>query len=153
MLLAKHNLLLKLVMFPAVSAIFMISLTSLDSHAQEFDETCPCFTYEEVKSLFQQATHLPANGGTSECSAQDYSAECAAAIVVMDQNYETIAQASVNWYDYDPGNCQYTASDPAATRNVNWPYPAPEATARACFRIISSVISESDDSGKCDIFP
>ena len=145
----------KLLMFPVVSAVVLMSLISVELRAQDIKETCPCFNYEEVESIFQSGVHLTEEEGMSDCTAQDYSVECNAEIIVRDQNYTIVAQARVDWFDFDPGGCEYidTTSDPAVERNVSWPHPAPEATARACFNIISSVIAKSDTSGKCNTFP
>jgi hypothetical protein len=155
MVLAERKSFHKLLMFPAVSAMVLMSLINLESRAQDVNETCPCFNYEEVESIFLSGVHLTEEEGMSDCSTEDYSVECNAEIVVWDQNYTIVAQARVDWFDFDPGGCKYidTASDPAVERNVSWPHPAPEATARACFNIITSVIAKSDTSGKCNTFP
>jgi hypothetical protein len=152
---AERNTLRKLLMSPAMFAVVLISLTSLETNAQDANVSCPCFSYEEVESIFQSGEQLTAEEGMSECIAEDYSVECKAEVVVWDQNYEIIAQARVNWYDFDPSRCDYidTAGNPGVERNVNWPHPAPEATARACFDIISSVIAKSDTSGRCNTYP
>jgi hypothetical protein len=145
----------KLSMIPAVSAVVLMSLISREILTQDENETCPCFSYEEVESIFLSGEQLAVEGGTSNCSAEDYDVECKAEVIVWDQNYETIAQASVKWYDFDPSRCDYidTTGNPGVERNVTWPHPAPEATARACFNIISSVIAKSDTSGKCNTYP
>jgi len=98
---------------------------------------------------------LATEDGISDCSATDYGVECNAEVIVWDQNYVTIAQASINWYDFDPSRCDYSDSmgNPGVERNVTWSHPAPEATARACFNIISNVIAKSDTSGKCNTYP
>ena len=145
----------KLSMIPAVSAVVLMSLVSREILTQDENETCPCFSYEEVESIFLSGEQLAVEEGTSNCSAEDYDVECNAEVIVWDQNYETIAQASVKWYDFDPSRCDYidTTGNPGVERNVTWPHPAPEATARACFNIISSVIAKSDTSGKCNTYP
>ena len=142
-------------MFPAVSAVVLMSLISLETYAQDESETCPCFSYEEAESIFLSSEHLTEEQGMSNCSAQDYSVECSAEVTVWDQDYTIVAQARVDWFDIDPGGCEYidTTGDPDVQRKVRWPHPAPEATARACFNIISSVIAKSDISGKCDTYP
>ena len=98
---------------------------------------------------------LTAEEGESTCSAQDYSVEFNAEVVNLDQDYETIAQARIQWYDFDPSRCNYidTIGNPGVERNITAPHPAPEATARACFDIISSVIEKSDTTGKCRTYP
>jgi hypothetical protein len=145
----------RLLVFPAVSLVVLISLTSIDTYAQEDNETCPCFSYEEVESMFLNGAQLTAAEGESTCRAKDYSVECNAEVIVWDQNYTTLATAFVEWFDFDSGRCAYidTVGNPGVERKVRWPHPAPEATARACFNIISSVIKKSDTSGKCDTFP
>jgi len=142
----------KLLMSPAVIAVILMSV---ETHAQDENETCPCFSYEEAESIFMSGEQLTAEKGSSDCNAEDYSVECKAEVIVWDQDYEVIAQASVEWFDFDPSRCVYidTAGNPGVERNVRWPHPAPEATARACFNIISSVIAKSDTSGKCNTFP
>ncbi len=125
------------------------------AQSQSVTETCPCFSYEEVESIFLGGMDLSEEERISDCSAEDYKVECSAEVIIWDQNYELIAKARVDWFDFDPGGCEYinTTFDPGVERNVRWPHPAPEATARACFNIISSVIAKSDRSGKCSTFP
>jgi len=141
--------------FAATLTVVLMSLISMRINAQDVSATCPCFSYEEVESIFQQGEQLTAEQGMSECTAEDYSVECKAEVSVWDENYEVIAQASVSWYDFDPSRCEYVDNsvDPGIERNVRWPHPAPEDTARACFDIISSVIAKSDSSGKCNTYP
>ena len=138
-----------------VVAVVLMSLISMESPAQDEIGTCPCFSYEEVESIFLKGEQLTEEEGTSDCSAQDYSVECSAEVIVWDQNYAIIAKARVDWFDFDPGGCKYidNTPDPDVERNVRWPHPAPEATARACFNIISSVIAKSDTAGKCYTYP
>jgi len=114
-------------------AVVLISLTSMETNAQDANVSCPCFSYEEVESIFQSGEQL----------------------TVWDQNYEIIAQARVDWFDFDPSRCDYidTVGNPGVERNVKWPHPAPEATAKSCFNIISSVIAKSDTSGRCNTYP
>ena len=136
----------------AMSAIVLISL---ESRAQTDDEVCPCFSMEELESIFQMEADLPDEERNSNCAAEDYKVECAAEVVVMDQDYEVIALARVKWLDFDPGGCEYidTRTDPHVERKVRWPHPAPEATARACFNIISSAIAKSDKADNCSTYP
>jgi hypothetical protein len=145
----------KLLVTPAVFTVVLISLISMETHAQDENETCPCFSYEEVESIFLRGEQLTVEQGQSSCNAEDYSVECKAEVVILDQNYEIIAQARVIWFDFDPSRCDYidTADNPGVERNVKWPHPAPEVTARSCFNIISSVIAKSDTSGKCNTYP
>jgi hypothetical protein len=145
----------KLLMIPAVSAAVLMSLISREILTQDENETCPCFSYEEVESTFLSGEKLAAEEGTSSCSAEDYHVEFSAEVIVWDQNYATIAQASVKWYDFDPSRCDYIDStgNPGVERNFTWPHPAPEATVRACFNIISGVIAKLDTSGKCNTYP
>jgi len=139
----------------AVFAVVLMSLVSIEAHAQDENNSCPCFSYEEVESIFLRGEQLTAEEGVSACHTEDYSVECNAEVVVWDQDYAIIAQASVEWFDFDPSHCDYidTVGNPGVERNVSWPHPAPEAVARACFNIISSVIAKSDTSGKCDTYP
>ena len=155
MSLAERKSFRKLLMSPVVSAVVLLSLISMESRAQDTQESCPCFSYEEVESIFQSGVHLTEEEGMSDCSAQDYSVECNAEVTVWDQNYTIVAQARIYWFDFDPGGCVYidTTSDPDVERNIRWPHPAPEATARACFNIISGVIAKSDTSGRCNTYP
>jgi hypothetical protein len=155
MSLAERKSFRKLLMSPVVSAVVLLSLISMGSRAQDTQESCPCFNYEEVESIFQSGVHLTEEEGMSDCSAQDYSVECNAEVIVWDQNYTIVARARIDWFDFDPGGCIYidTTSDPDVERNIRWPHPAPEATARACFNIISGVIAKSDTSGRCNTYP
>jgi hypothetical protein len=141
--------------FPAVLALALTGLISIPLNAQDTSVSCPCFSYEEIESIFQRGEGLTEEQGMTECTAEDYSVECKAEVSLWDQNYEVIAQASVDWYDFDPSRCEYidNAVDPGIERKVRWPHPAPEETARACFDIISSVIAKSDSSGKCNTYP
>ena len=130
-------------------------LISLETQAQDEDKTCPCFSYEEAESIFLAGEQLATEGGVVSCSAEDYDVEMSAEVVVWDQDYTTIAQASVKWYDFDPSRCEYIDSigNAGVERNVRWPHPAPEVTARACFDIITSVIAKSDTAGNCITYP
>ena len=127
----------------------------MELNAQDATATCPCFTYEEVESIFHRGQQQTADEGTSSCNAEDYSAECKAEVVVWNQNDDVISQASLNWYDYDTANCNYVdkAGNPGVERDVQWPHPAPEDTARACYDIIARVIAKSDTSGVCVTYP
>lgn len=125
------------------------------ARAQEEGAGCPCFNYEEVQGLFLSGRKLIASGGGSSCQASDYAVEFKGEVVVIDQNYKTLARASVQWADFDPGRCEYRDAtvEPRVERSEGWPHPAPEATARACFDIISSVIAELDTEGRCRTYP
>ena len=149
---AECNSLFKLL---TVFAVVLMCLISMEANAQDEDASCPCFNYEEVESIYQRGEQLTAEEGSGGCNAEDYSVECKAEVTVWDQDYAVIAQASVVWFDFDPSRCNYidTTGNPGVERNVSWPHPAPEATARACFDIISSVIAKSDTSGKCITYP
>ncbi len=146
----------RLLLFSTVSAVLLMALMSMGLQAQDSTrETCPCFNYEEVESIFLSGVNMTDDEGMVECSAQDYKAECSAKVTITDQDYNVVASASLDWYDYDPGGCEYldTKNDPDVERNARWPHPAPEATARACFNIISNVIKKSDTSGNCNTYP
>ena len=144
-----------LLLLVTVSGFVLTSLNSKEAHAQDEYEPCPCFSYEEVAAIFLDGERLPAGEGKVNCHARDYSVECAAEVAITDQNYATIAKASVSWADFDPSRCEFidTTADPVVDRKVRWPHPAPKATARDCFNIISSVIAESDTSGICNTYP
>ena len=152
MVLAKRKSHHRLIIYLAMSAFALISL---ESRAQSEDETCPCFSMEEVEALFLIQADLPEEDRNTNCGAEDYKVECSAEVVVMDQDYEVIAQAGVDWLDFDPGGCRYTDPrvEPPVEREVRWPHPAPEAIARACFNIISSVIAKSGSDYYCNIYP
>jgi hypothetical protein len=139
----------------AVFAAVLLSLFSMETPAQDENETCPCFSYGEVEAIFLRGQQLTAEEGMSACQTADYSVECNAEVVIWDQDFTLIAQARVDWFDFDPSRCEYidTTGNPGVERSVSWPHPAPEAVARACFNIISSVISKADTTGKCDIYP
>lgn len=135
-----------------------LSLAGLfTTHALAQDESgaCPCFDAQEVEALFLNAERLGEGSGSMSCHAKDYSVECSAEVMVMDANYRTVAQATLKWADFDPSRCRYIdkSVDPPVDRNVSWPHPAPEDTARACFDIIARVIAELDPDGKCTIYP
>jgi hypothetical protein len=138
-----------------ILVILAIALISQESRAQSEDETCPCFSMEEVESTFLIQADLPEEERNTNCTAEDFKVELSAEVVVMDQDYEVIAQARVKWLDFDPGGCEYTdtRTDPNVERKVRWPHPAPEATARACFNIISSVFAKLDTAGNCSTYP
>jgi hypothetical protein len=135
-----------------MSAVILISM---ETRSQDEGGSCPCFSYEDVESIFQRMVQLDSEGGGGSCEAQDYSVEITAELTAWDQDFKTIAQASVAWFDFDPGRCEYidASTEPAFERNISWPHPAPEATARACFDIISEVIAKSDTTGKCNTYP
>ena len=141
-----------LLVFPAV---FSMVLISMEPQAQDEDETCPCFRYAAAASVFLAGEQVAAAGGVVACSAEDYDVEISAEVVVWDQDYATIAQVSVKWYDFDPSRCEYidTVGNAGVERNVSWPHPASEVTARACFDIITSVIAKSDTAGNCVTYP
>ncbi len=145
----------KMFRLSTVFAAILASAINTELRAQDENEACPCFNYDEVQSIFLKGVHPTEESHKSDCSAQDYSVELIAEVVVWDQDYTIVAKARVDWTDYDPGGCEFidTSSDPGVERNVRWPVPAPEALARACFNIISSVIAKSDTSGKCDTYP
>jgi hypothetical protein len=152
---AERNVIRNRLIFPAVSAVVLMNLISMATFAQEENELCPCFSYEEVESIFISGERLAAEGGMISCVAEDYSVEINAEVSVLDQDYTTTAQARVAWYDFDPSRCDYidAKGNPGVERNVRWPHPAPEVTARACFDIISKVIAKLDSSGNCIIYP
>ena len=93
--------------------------------------------------------------GMIDCSSQDYSVEVNAEVVIWDPEYSVVAKARVDWFDFDPGGCEYidNSSDPAVERNIRWPHPAPEISARACFNIITNLIKKTDTSGNCTTYP
>ena len=115
---AERNSQCRLFLFPAVAVMILMSLLSVETHAQEENETCPCFSYEEVESMFLSGAQLTAEEGESNCQAQDFSVECNAEVIVWDQNFTKIAQARVEWFDYDPGSCDYidTTGNPGVLR-------------------------------------
>jgi hypothetical protein len=139
----------------AVIATILTGVISMETLAQDESESCPCFSYEEVESIFLRGEQMTAEEGMSSCQTEDFSVECNAEVVIWDQDFTVIAQASINWFDFDPSHCGYidTVGNPGVERNVSWPHPAPEAIARACFDIIASVIAKSDTSGKCETYP
>jgi len=152
---AKHKSHFRLMMIPAMSAVALMSMLYMQAVAQPESETCPCFSNEEVESIFLIEAAIPEEERNSECSAEDFKVELAAEVSILDQDYEVIAKASVKWLDFDPGGCEYinTTVDPHVEREVRWPHPAPESTARACLSIISSAIAKSDTTSYCNIYP
>ena len=145
----------KLSVIPAVSAVILMSLISMEINSQDESETCPCFSYEEVESIFLSGAQLTLEEGEISCQAQDYSVESNAEVTVWDQDFTTVAQARTEWFDFDPSGCDYidSTNNPGVERNIKWPHPAPKPTAKACFDIISNVIAKLDSSGKCQVYP
>ena len=139
----------------ALSGLFLTASISLVAWAQDEGAACPCFSYEEVEGVFLTGDKLLASGGGGNCQVNDYSVEFIGEVVVIDENYQTLARASVRWADFDPGRCDYqdTTVDPPVERSENWPYPAPEVPARACLKIISTAIETLDSSGRCSTYP
>jgi hypothetical protein len=138
-----------------IPAVLLVGLTNVNVSAGDEGGACPCFSHAEVESIFLSQQQLTAEAADSYCAAEDYSVELKAEVTVRDHDYNIIAQARVAWFDYDPGSCAYldTVGNPGVERKVRWPHPAPEATARACFDIISSVIEKSDTTGSCSKYP
>jgi len=126
-----------------------------DAHPQDGDATCPCFSYEEVASIFAKEGQLIEQEGESYCTVEDYSVELKAEVTARNKNYDVITQARVAWFDYDPSSCSYIDAtvSPGIERKVKWPNPAPQATARACFDIIARVVEKSDTAGRCNRYP
>jgi len=145
----------RLMMYQAMSAVALVSLIYMTAGAQPENETCPCFSNEDVASIFLIEAAIPEEQRNSECSAEDFKVELAAELSVLNQDYEVIAKASVKWLDFDPGGCEYidTTVDPHIEREVRWPHPAPESTARACLSIIASAIAKSDTFSYCNVYP
>jgi hypothetical protein len=135
--------------------LILMSTISFESGAQQESESCPCFNHEEVESIFLQGLNLSEEQGMIDCSAEDYSVEFSAEVIVWDQDYAMIAQVRVEWFDFDPGGCEYieTSGDVEVERNTRWPHPAPQETAHACFNIISTVISNLDKLYNCTTYP
>ena len=133
----------------------LLSFISLETAAQEEPDTCPCFSYEEVEAMFLRGQTLTEEGGTASCRTEDYSVECNAEVALWDQDFSLIAHARVDWFDFDPSRCEYIdlAGNPGVERNIDWPHPAPETTARACYKIIARIIENLDASGLCETYP
>lgn len=133
----------------------LVGLTILNVSTEDEAEPCPCFSHAEVEAIFLSQQQVIAEGRNSYCSVEDYGVELKGEITVRGDDYNTIAEARVAWFDYDPGSCAYvdTVGNPGVERTVRWPHPAPEATARACFDILSSVIAKSDTTGSCSRYP
>ena len=131
-----------------VVCLLVLSLASFATQAQD---ECPCFSHEEIKSMVLRMQQITFEEGEFNCKAEDYSVELSAEATIWDTNFSVVSQARVEWYDFDPGLCVFidNSADPAIERNETWPHPAPEAVARLCYTIFSSVIAESDTSGKC----
>ena len=139
----------------AVFTVLLLISISMVTLAQDENETCPCFNYEEVESIFLSGEPATEAGGMAACHTEDYSVESNAEVVVWDQDFNVIAHARVDWFDFDPGHCEFidTAADPDVERRVSWPHPAPKQVARACFDIIASVIAKLDSSYLCETYP
>lgn len=152
---SEHKLHDKRLKLPTVLMLILMSSISFESGAQQESETCPCFSHEEVESIFLSGLNLSEEEGMTDCSAEDYSVEFSAEVIVWDQDYAISAQVRVEWFDFDPGGCEYieTTGDVDVERDTRWPHPAPKATALACFNIISTVISKSDTSNICNTYP
>jgi len=133
----------------------LVGLANLNVSAGDEGEPCPCFSLAEVEAIFLSQQQAIAEGRNSLCAVEDYGVELKGEITVEGEDYSTIAQARVTWFDYDPGGCAYidTVGNPGVERKERWPLPAPEATARACFDIISGVVAKSDTTGSCSKYP
>jgi hypothetical protein len=138
-----------------IPAVLLVGLGNVNVSAGDEQGPCPCFSQEEVASIFQSQQQLIAKASESYCAAEDYSVELKAEVTVQDPDYNSIAQVRVAWFDFDPGSCAYTdtVGNPGVERKVRWPHPAPEATARACFEIISRAIEKFDTTGSCRRYP
>lgn len=136
-----------------VAAAVLIGIFCLQAPAQE--ATCPCFSLEEVESIYAFGIEQATAGGAMDCQSSDYNVECNAEIIVWDQNYKTLAQARVEWFDFDPGRCVFidARGETAIERSERWPHPAPEDIARACFDIITGILARGDPSAMCMIYP
>ena len=141
--------------FSVTSVFVLMSQISTELLAQSANETCPCFSSEEVEAIFVIDAGIVEEERNSECIDEDFKVEIAAEITVLNMDWEPIAKAQVDWADYDPGGCVYinTTTDPQIERNERWPHPAPEATARACLDIIGAAIVKLDAAGNCNIYP
>ena len=144
-----------LLMFTAISCLFLSGLLSSEIQAQDESEQCPCFNDEEVKAVFRIGEQIITEMGMFECGAEDYSVEFSAEVVAWDQDFEVVAQAKVKWMDIDPSQCIYidTTAEPGLKRDVSSPAPAPEAASRACLKIIKAAIAELDEFGDCFVYP
>jgi hypothetical protein len=138
-----------------IPAVLLVGLANLNVSVGDEGEPCPCFSRAEVESIFLSQQQVIAEGRNSNCAVEDYSVELKGEVTVRGDDYNIIAQAQVTWFDYDPGSCTYvdTVGNPGVERKVRWPHPAPEAAARACFDIISSVVAASDTTGSCSRYP
>ena len=138
-----------------IAAISLLGLANLNVNAADEGEPCPCFSHAEVEAIFLSQQQQIAEGRDIYCAVEDYGVELKGEITVRGDDYNTIAQARVAWFDYDPGSCAYidTVGNPGVERKERWPHPAPEATARACFDILSGVIAQSDTAGSCSRYP
>jgi len=137
---------LGVVLFAVLSSLAVTGIS-----AQEPQETCPCFSTAEVESLIQRINQMTWEDGETMCKAEDFSVELSAELTIWDTSYSLLAQASVKWFDFDPGACNYIdkPENPGVERSESWPHPAPEATARLCYDIITSVIAKLNTAGKC----
>lgn len=142
-------------LFLILSGLILSGAISPAAQAQDETAVCPCFNFEEVEGVFLSGDKLLASGGGGSCQVNDYSVEFIGEVVVIDKDYKTLARASVKWADFDPGQCDYrnATAEPVIERTEYWPHPAPEATARACLEVISSVIAKLDTTGRCRKYP
>ena len=136
-------------------AVLLAGLANPNVSAGDEGEPCPCFSLAEVEAIFLSQQQVIAEGRNIYCAVEDYGVELKGEITVRGDDYNTIAEARVTWFDYDPGTCAYidTVGNPGVERKERWPHPAPEATARACFDILSGVIAQSDSAGSCSRYP
>lgn len=144
-----------LVIGTVASAIVLVFMINTELLAQTENETCPCFSSEEVEAIFVINAAIAELDRNSECIAEDFKVEISAEVTALNMDWDPIAKAQVDWADYDPGGCQYinTTTDPQIERKERWPHPAPEATARACLDNIAAAILKFDTDGNCNIYP
>ncbi len=88
----------KLWILSTLSAVVLMNLISTDTRAQDGNAACPCFTYEEVESIFMKGVHPTEEVHKSDCSAQDYSVEINAEVVVWDQGYTIVLLIAPSTY-------------------------------------------------------
>jgi hypothetical protein len=133
-------------------AVLLLGLASTPVSAQE---SCPCFSEADVRAVFPGNILPREEIGRVACSAEDFDVEFMAEVTVWDSAHNLVSQARVRFFDYDTSDCLFLnqAQDPVNQNELEWPQPAPEDVARACYETIIFVARELDSTGDCYIYP
>ena len=59
-------------MYSIMSIVVLMSPIRMETQAEDEDQSCPCFSHEEVESMFLRAQQLAAEGGEVTGRSEDY---------------------------------------------------------------------------------